>query len=281
MADKFFMKYPGGRSKALTFNYDDGVEQDIRLIEILDKNGLKGTFNLNSGCYAPEGKVYEEGTIHRRLTKEGATALYSAGGHEVACHGLTHAYPDSLPPSAITFEILQDRKNLEEQFGRIIRGHAYSFGVYNEDTVNSLKACGIVYSRRVESSEKFGLPQNWLELNPTCHHKNPRLMELGEKFVGSKERRPLFFMVWGHSYEFERDNNWEVIENFARYMGGRDDIWYATTGEIYDYILDFSRLVYSANARTVHNPTARTLWFESHMTDGKAISIEPGQTINF
>ena len=49
------MRFPGGLAKALTFSYDDGVEQDIRLVEILDKYGMKGTFNLNSGCYAKPG----------------------------------------------------------------------------------------------------------------------------------------------------------------------------------------------------------------------------------
>lgn len=50
-----FMRFPQGRAKALTLSYDDGVEQDIRLIEIMGKHGLKGTFNLNSGLYAEEG----------------------------------------------------------------------------------------------------------------------------------------------------------------------------------------------------------------------------------
>ena len=61
-----FMRFPGGKKKALTLSYDDGVEQDIRLIDIMKKNGLKGTFNLNSGCYAPEGTVYPAGTIHKQ-----------------------------------------------------------------------------------------------------------------------------------------------------------------------------------------------------------------------
>lgn len=38
-----------GKKKAVTFSFDDGVTQDIRLIEIFNKYGLKGTFNLNSG----------------------------------------------------------------------------------------------------------------------------------------------------------------------------------------------------------------------------------------
>ena len=36
-----FMRFPEGKKKALTLSYDDGVEQDIRLISIMKKNGLK------------------------------------------------------------------------------------------------------------------------------------------------------------------------------------------------------------------------------------------------
>ena len=41
--------YEQGKKKAVTFSYDDGTVQDVRLIELLDKYGLKSTFNLCSG----------------------------------------------------------------------------------------------------------------------------------------------------------------------------------------------------------------------------------------
>ncbi len=37
-----------GKRKAVTLRYDDGVTQDIRLIERLNTYGLKATFNLHS-----------------------------------------------------------------------------------------------------------------------------------------------------------------------------------------------------------------------------------------
>ena len=37
----------GGINKAITFSYDDGVTQDVRLIEIFNKYNIKATFNLN------------------------------------------------------------------------------------------------------------------------------------------------------------------------------------------------------------------------------------------
>ena len=37
MRTKFFMRFPGGRAKAFTLSYDDGVEQDIRFIEMMEE----------------------------------------------------------------------------------------------------------------------------------------------------------------------------------------------------------------------------------------------------
>lgn len=50
--DRAFMRFPGFKLKALTLSYDDGVRQDKRLIEIMQKHGLKGTFNINGGLFS-------------------------------------------------------------------------------------------------------------------------------------------------------------------------------------------------------------------------------------
>ena len=45
-----FLRFPGGKPKALTFSYDDGCRQDKETERILSEYGVKGTFNINSGC---------------------------------------------------------------------------------------------------------------------------------------------------------------------------------------------------------------------------------------
>ncbi len=272
-----FMRFPEGKVKALTLSYDDGIEQDVRLIEIMKKYGLKGTFNINSGLYAPEGTVYPAGTIHRRMTKSQALALYKNSGMEIAVHGLTHPFLEQLPKEMCTYEVLQDRINLEKEYEVIVRGMAYPFGTHNDSVVDCLKQCGIVYSRTTKSTEGFWMPQDWLRLPATCHHNNPRLMELAKKFSEEKGNNgPRMFYLWGHSYEFEAHNNWEVIERFAEYIGGRADIWYATNIEIYDYVKAYEQLIFSAIGKRVYNPTGRTLYFSYA---GKEYTIKPAETI--
>ena len=72
--------------------------------------------------------------------------------------------------------------------------------------------------------------------------------------------------VWGHSYEFDNNDNWEVIEEFCKFMGGREDIWYATNIEIIDYMEAAKRLQFSADGGAVFNPSARSVWLEIDRT---------------
>lgn len=271
-----FMRFPGGRKKAVTLSYDDGVEQDVQLIELMEQNGLKGTFNLNSACYAEEGTVYPEGTIHRRMTKEKVSEVYRRDGIEVAVHGATHPFLEQLPINLCTKDLLNDRENLEEQFETIVRGMAYPYGTYNNQVVECMKSVGIVYSRTVHSTHNFYMPNDWMRLNATCHHDDPQLMELAHRFIDSDgHNEPWMFYLWGHSYEFEQNNNWEVIEEFASYVGGREEVWYATNIEIYEYTEAYNRLVFSMDGRRVYNPTSFELFF---MCDGKLFNVQPGQT---
>lgn len=75
--NNIYMRFPGGRAKALTLSYDDGVQQDHRLISILNRHGLKCTFNINSGLFPAKGTTFPPGQIHRRLTEQEAVALYT------------------------------------------------------------------------------------------------------------------------------------------------------------------------------------------------------------
>ena len=271
------MRFPGGRRKALTLSYDDGVEQDRQLIEILNEAGLLCTFNLNSGCYPPEGHTWPEGQIHRRMTGSQVSALYKAP-HEVAVHTLTHPDLTQLPRNEMVREILQDRLNLEKQFGGFVRGAAYPFGTYSDETVEALRSCGIVYCRTVWSSHNFAIPQDWLRLQPTCHHDDPQLDALCDRFLNDifYANSGLFYL-WGHAYEFEAHDNWQRIRDFAAKMGGREDIWYATNIEIYDYVTAWRQLIASADGKRVFNPSATVLYME--IEDRKIVEIGPGETV--
>jgi hypothetical protein len=178
---------------------------------------------------------------------------------------------------------MADRENLEEMFSCMVQGMAYANGSVDLDVVQMLKTCGIKYARTVGATHGFALPENWLLLSATCHHKEPKLNEIVDAFFAPQPanlwaRKPRLFYLWGHSYEFPRDNNWDVIERFCERVGGRDDVWYATNIEVYDYVQAFNRLEFSCDGARVKNPSCIDVylsWFnrEILVPAGKVVEI--------
>lgn len=269
-----YMRFPFGKPKALTFSYDDGVKQDLRLIDIFNKNGMKATFNINSGGLVPAKSGSENGNSNK-LSYEQVLKVYE--NHEVAIHTLNHPYLDEISLADATYQVIEDRKNLERMFKRPIRGMAYPMGTFNDSVVDILKNCGIAYSRTVISTENFDIPADWLKLNATCHHNNPNLMNLAKRFVCETPNRfPWLFYVWGHSYEFDTFDNWNVIENFCAETAHKDDVWYATNIEIYDYITAYRNLIIGVEENMFYNPSLIDIWF---VKDGNLYCVKSGETI--
>lgn len=271
------MKYPGFRDKALTLSYDDGCTSDIKMIEILDKYGIKCTFNINTMCFDSKEVDYPKGSTGR-MTKNKALELYKDCGHEVALHTLRHQWLANLPTYDAITEIIDDRKNIEEMFGTVVRGMAYPYGNYNDDVIDILRLSGIVYARTTISTNNFNIPEqkDWLKLPATCHFLAGNLNELTDKFVNNHYCNPWLFYVWGHSYEFERGDKWEYFEEFCKKVGNNDSIWYATNIQIFDYILAYKALQFSANMTRVYNPTATEVYFS---INGADYSVKPGELL--
>ncbi len=260
-----FDRLKDGKKNALTLSYDDGRIHDRRLVEIMNKNGIRGTFHLNSG------KINSKGAV----SSDEIAQLYK--NHEVSCHGVMHRTLNSLPVHNIVHEILEDRIALEKRSGRIVRGMSYANGIYSDEIINTIKQCGIVYGRTVQSTQNFEFPNDFMKWNPTCHHKD--CIEVGKRFLDSFNgyfAHPRLLYVWGHSYEFDREDNWNLIETFCQMMSENDDIWYATNIEIYEYISAQKQLVISVDNKIIYNPTATQVWFTN---DDKVYTIRPGETM--
>ena len=272
------MLFPGGKGKALTLSYDDGVTQDRRLVALLNEYGVKGTFNLNSALLGQSGTRFENNreVDTSRLPAEEIPALYR--GHEIATHGAHHAAMTGRGPAAAC-EVLDDRRALEALCGTLVRGHAYPFGLYDPQVLAMLRASGICYARTVRSTNSFALPENFLAWDPTCHHNDPELMALAERFCTWEPRygEPQLFYLWGHAYEFDIWDNWDVIGRFLeRVADCRDKIWMASNLEICEYLHAFGQLVFSADGARAYNPTAAELWLR---VEGTPRRIPAGETV--
>ena len=219
-----------GKHKAITLSYDDGVGQDERLIAILNHYGIKATFNLNSGIQSGTNFWTAEGVDIRRINLARLPDIYK--GHEPAVHSLTHPFLERFDEPTIYNEIHADKENLRRIFGCEIHGMAYPFGTYNDLVVKVVGDCGLKYARTTERSGSFALPEDLLRMPATCHHKDADFMDLTRTFVELETERPQLFYLWGHSYEFDVDRNWQLIEDFCRLVSGREDIFFGTNAEV-------------------------------------------------
>ncbi len=215
--------------KAVTFSYDDGIAQDIRLVELFNRYGLKATFNLNTGIQSPDSRFEINAVKIHRMEQEGLVKLYE--GHEIALHGLTHASPSGTKPEEYEKEYLQDAKNIERLYGIYPVGAAYAYGDVPDPVVDYLQTIGIRYARTVESTHAFSLPKDPMRLAATCHHNDEQIFTLAHQFLEAEPDEPMLFYIWGHSYEFDVNNNWDRMEELCKLLSGRDDIFYGTNAQ--------------------------------------------------
>lgn len=272
-----YMRFPEGRAKAVTFSYDDGVKADKKLLKIFEKYALKGTFNLNS-------QLFDCANWHDRMDEEQTAETFADCGQEIAVHGARHVFLNKVSLPEAASEILSCRAYLEEKFGRIVTGMAYAYNGYNEEIKSLLKTLGISYARTTTPTYDFGIPSDFLEWHPTCHHADARLNELAEAFIKKspldefKNREPWLLYVWGHSYEFDDHDNWQIIEKLAHSLSGRGDIWFATNGEICAYTEAYRKLVFSVDGERVFNPSALDVWLEIR---GETYKVPAGGCVRF
>ena len=225
------------KKKAVTFSYDDGVTQDIRLIELLNKYGLKCTFNLNSELLSQKGMLIREGKriAHYKIHAEDVKNIYE--GHEVAVHTLTHPNLTQCDDKEIIRQVETDRLNLSGLVGYEVVGMAYPCGgVNNDDRVASIikENTGVKYSRTITSNNCFDLQENLYRFNPTVYHLNfEEMMQSGREFIELKTEEPKVFYIWGHSYEMDYGADyWVKLEDFFKLISNKEDIFYGTNKEV-------------------------------------------------
>ena len=224
-----------GKKKAVTFSFDDGVTQDIRLIEILNKYGLKGTFNLNSGLFGLPNELNRNGikVNHTKVKASEVKSIYE--GHEIAVHTLTHPTLVGLDEETVIRQVEEDRKALEAICGYPIVGMAYPNGPYDEVVIKAISEnTPIRYSRTTNSTHEFAVQkENLLAYAPTVYYIADCFEEVVDRFLASESDEDQLLYIWGHAYEMDAGYiSWEKFERICKKLAGRDDIFYGTNKEV-------------------------------------------------
>ena len=255
--------FPAAKKLALTFSYDDGRVFDRRVVERFNHYGFKGTFNL---CTSLLDKP-------DYLTTAELPELFA--GHEVAVHGYHHPFLERIARSQMIGEVLADRQNLEAIFHKPVTGLAYPYGTYDPEVIATLRTLGFTYARTAgDETGNFRFPQDWLVWRPTCHHE--RALEFIEPFLTSRYMLTVLY-IWGHSYEFDYDNNWELLDQIGEHLTNQPQVWYATNGELQHYLDCIHRLVFTIAQDAVYNPTDCAIWLRKK--NECVLVLEPGKTL--
>ncbi len=226
------------KNKKITFSFDDAVTQDAKLIEILNKYGLKATFNLNSALLGLPGELIRNNVRVKHTKNNACDVKRIYAGHEVAAHTLTHPDLTELNDETVIYQVERDRQILSDLCGYEVVGMAYPGGGENNDerVAELIKSyTGIKYARVFKSSYSYALQKNFFRFMPSLNFCDERLFDLADKFMDDKEDEPKLLYIWGHGYELDAEINgmtWEKFDAFCKHIAFKNDIFYGTNAEV-------------------------------------------------
>lgn len=262
--------YPNGKQKAFNITYDDGVVQDIRFVQLLNKYNLKGTFNLNSQLMQQQFEwTHESGLTIKRLPEETVKTLYN--GHEIASHTLTHPYMDNLGEEEITRQMAEDKSNLEKLFGIQINGFAVPFSYYSPLIAWCALKCGFEYARCSQERYDYAPPTNYYWWAAGAYHINPEWRKFADGIFSTDKELALCQIV-GHSYDLDTENMWEEMEQLLKKVSLDSTIQPMTNIELVRYLKAMDDVKITKN--TITNTTETDLWFD---VDGATVCVKAGR----
>jgi len=266
---RMIFSWPEGKAGAFTTSWDDGTIFDRQLVAILNAHGLKGTFNLNSAYlgYSAQRSGWKE-----YVRADEIATLYQ--GHEIACHTTHHPHLQREPSELVLAQVVEDRRALEQLTGYPVRGMAIPFtGTVDSRVHDAIMVAGIKYLRWMGSEPSFAPPGDFTHWQVSGHYGT--FEEYWKTFVQNQSPDKLLYL-WGHSYEFDQNGNWPVLEALAKQASSRDDVWHATNGAIFDYVNAWRALCCSVDGTIARNTSCVTLWYR---IEGQARTLGPGETV--
>ncbi len=197
--------------------WDDGVVNDIRLIELLRKYHAKATFNLNPGLLpekrqTPAWMPAETGGGCNGFSN-GHVGLHEIrdiyGDFQVASHGWVHMHAHQHSVEEFVKDAVDAKKYLEDVFQRECPGYAWPCGAYTPVVCRKLLEAGFAYGRTTEYTDFVGVTDAPMRLQSSCHYMN---RQFAEKFRAAKASGNIFYF-WGHSYEMmDCEGLWQQLE---------------------------------------------------------------------
>jgi peptidoglycan/xylan/chitin deacetylase (PgdA/CDA1 family) len=220
----------------VTTSYDDGSELDLKLAELLDKYGIKGTF------YIP--KSY----LDNPLQREDIIAIDQK--FEIGAHTLNHVDLTAISLEEAKKEIVGSKTYLEDLLGHNISMFCYPKGHYNGNIKRLVRTSGFMAARTCIPGS-FNPPEDPYEwpISLAASNSSPRMTLKIWRRSGISIRSLLdweirakllfdlalkkggIYHIWGHSWVIEKHRQWFKLERVLSYLSNQEGVLYMTNGE--------------------------------------------------
>lgn len=218
----------------LLSSWDDGHPADLRVAELMDKNGLNGTFFVPiRNC---EGlPVLSSGAL-RELGQR-----FEIGGHTI-----DHVYLNQVTEAEVNRQVSEGKRGLEEILGSNVNGFCYPGGCVTSSVIASVRRAGFTYGRTIENlrfdtmDDPFKMPttmQFYPHTKFTYISNYCRYGHYVRRFAAMKiavkssdylcrlrelalecARCDGVFHFWGHSWEIEELSAWYNLDEFLAFV---------------------------------------------------------------
>lgn len=235
--------------KYFTLSFDDGITQDLKIMEICKKYGFTGcTFNINTGLCGVNwewvGQQFNRPDVtHQRFTEEELrSGVYD--GFDVEVHTLHHPSLKQYDtaPLAMKSEVQGDADNIYDITGVKPVGMAWPGGdtEYTEATAHQVVAnTDIRFARTITSTYSYALPEYFMMWNPTCSISDNSVLNLAKSFLLTPcDDGDMLFYVWGHGYELDLYDNYGTLEELIKMMTEAEDVEIVTNAQFYELFKD-------------------------------------------
>lgn len=230
----------------VTTSWDDGTADDVRVSELLDKYGLKGTFYV-----CPKTRQGKAVLTEDQIRKIART-------HEIGAHTMTHPHLTKIPLDEALQEIARSKEWVEKVTGAPCIMFCYPYGDYSQEVQALVQQAGFSGARTTEAlcflhDDNFALPTTlqvrpfpwrgeyskwWHRLDPLgplryrykslkqlgiAHSSMSSWLELAKALVQKAQKNGGHVHIWGHSSEVEKLNMWSDLEKLFQFIANESD----------------------------------------------------------
>jgi peptidoglycan/xylan/chitin deacetylase (PgdA/CDA1 family) len=238
----------------VTTSWDDDDRSGLRMADVLNRHGLRGTF------YVPTGRLG-----HDPFFTAADLRTLSAAGFEIGAHTVSHAILTEVGPEELKREVGDCKVALQQISGAEVKMFCYPKGRFNAKVVSVVERAGYLGARGTQMLDsttvfdRFAMPttvqayphrrsnyvRNLIRLGAfgALFGSVPDLigfdgwLELGKKRFDRVMREGGIWHLYGHPWEIEKLGLWEQLGEMLQYVSNRSGVEYVTNGQLLELVM--------------------------------------------